>query len=104
MERTSSRLARRANDLRIAASSDVCLTHIESTLLPVRLGRSKHQRKEGVAAMKHHGIQYLALDVHQATIVATVRDETGAVRLRATIPTEARAILGLVKGLGPHVH
>jgi hypothetical protein len=54
--------------------------------------------------MKHQGIQYLALDVHQATIVATVRDETGAVRMRATVATEARAILGLVKGLGPRVH
>jgi transposase len=54
--------------------------------------------------MKDQAIQYLALDVHQATIVATVRDETGAVRMRATVPTEARAILGLVKGLGPRVH
>jgi len=54
--------------------------------------------------MKHHGIQYLALDVHQAAIVASVRDETGAVRMRATVATVARAILGLVKGLGARVH
>src|SRR5256885_12977692 len=80
------------------------LTHIESAPLPVRLGRSKTKRKEGAAAMKDQAIQYLALDVHQATIVASVRDGTGAVRMRATVPTEARAILGLVKGLGRRVH
>ena len=54
--------------------------------------------------MKDQAIQYLALDVHQATTVVSVRDESGAVRMRATVPTEARAILGLVKGLGRRVH
>jgi len=54
--------------------------------------------------MKNQAIQYLALDVHQATVVATVRDEHGAIRMRATVPTEAKAILGLVRGLGPRVH
>jgi len=54
--------------------------------------------------MKNQAIQYLALDVHQATVVATARDEQGAIRMRATVPTEANAILGLVRGLGPRVH
>lgn len=54
--------------------------------------------------MKNQAIEYLAFDVHQATTVATVRDEHGAIRLRATVPTEASAILGLVRGLGPRVH
>jgi len=54
--------------------------------------------------MKNQAIQYLAFDVHQATTVATLRDEHGAIRLRATVPTEASAILGLVRGLGPRVH
>ena len=54
--------------------------------------------------MKNQAIQYLAFDVHQATVVATVRDEHGAIRMRATVPTEANAILGLVRGLGPRVH
>src|SRR5947207_14018947 len=54
--------------------------------------------------MKNQAIQYLAFDVHQATVVATVRDEHGAIRLRATVPTEANTILGLVRGLGPRVH
>lgn len=54
--------------------------------------------------MKNQAIQYLALDVHQATVVASVRDQQGAVMMRATVRTEAGAILGLVRGLGPRVH
>jgi hypothetical protein len=54
--------------------------------------------------MKNQAIQYLAFDVHQATVVATARDEQGAIRLRATVPTEASAILALVRGLGGRVH
>ncbi|HUP62683.1 MAG TPA: transposase [Thermoanaerobaculia bacterium] len=54
--------------------------------------------------MKQQAIQYLALDVHQATSVASVRDESGAIRMRATVPTEGKAIVGLVKGVGPRVH
>ncbi len=54
--------------------------------------------------MKHQAIQYLALDVHQATVVATLRDEGGAIVMRATVPTEARAILTLVRSAGPRVH
>jgi len=54
--------------------------------------------------MKNQAIQYLALDVHQATTAATVRDERGSIRMRATIATEAGAIVTLVRGLGPRVH
>ena len=54
--------------------------------------------------MKNQAIQYLALDVHQATVVATVRDEQGTIRMRATVPAEANAIHGLVRGLDPRVH
>jgi hypothetical protein len=54
--------------------------------------------------MKQQAIQYLALDVHQATTVGSVRDENGSVVMRATVPTEARAILQLVKSAGPRVH
>jgi transposase len=62
------------------------------------------KRKEGAAAMKNQAIQYLALDVHQATTVATVRSEQGSIRMRATVATEASAIVGLVRGLGARVH
>lgn len=54
--------------------------------------------------MKQQATQYLALDVHQATSVATVRDASGAIRMRATVPTEAKAIVGLVKGIDPPVN
>jgi hypothetical protein len=43
--------------------------------------------------MKQQAIQYLALDVHQATVVARLRDEHGRVVTRATVATEAKAIL-----------
>jgi transposase len=33
-----------------------------------------------------------------------VRDEQGKIVMRATVATEARAILGLVRGVGPRVH
>src|SRR5437762_13784275 len=54
--------------------------------------------------MKQQAIQYVALDVHQATLVVRVRDEQGSVVMRATVATEAKAIVGLVRGLGPRVH
>ena len=54
--------------------------------------------------MKNQAIQYLAFDVHQATIVASLRDENGRVLMRATVPTEAKAILALVNSAGPRVH
>jgi hypothetical protein len=54
--------------------------------------------------MKQQAIQYVALDVHQATLVVSVRDEQGSIVMRATVATEARAIVGLVRGLGSRVH
>jgi hypothetical protein len=55
---------------------------------------------KGAAAMKNQAIQYLALDVHHATIVATARDEHRSIPLRSTVPTEASAIVGLVRSFG----
>jgi len=54
--------------------------------------------------MKNQAIQYLAFDVHQATVVASLRDESGKVVLRATMATEAKVILTFVKNAGPRVH
>ncbi len=54
--------------------------------------------------MKDQAIQYLAFDVHQATVVATLRDQGGGIVMRATIPTEPKAILTLVRSAGPRVH
>jgi transposase len=54
--------------------------------------------------MKVQPIHYLGLDVHQSTIVTTLRDEQGSVRMKATVPTEEKAILLLAKNAGPRVH
>ena len=54
--------------------------------------------------MKQQAIQYLALDVHKATVVASLRDANGSVVMRATVATEAKAIVTLVKSAGPRVH
>jgi hypothetical protein len=54
--------------------------------------------------MKQQAIQYVALDVHQATLVVSVRDAQGAVTMRATVATEAKGIVGLIRGLGGRVH
>ncbi len=48
--------------------------------------------------MKHQAIQYLALDVHRSTVVASLLDEQGNVTLRASVATSAKAILALVRG------
>jgi len=54
--------------------------------------------------MKEQAIQCLAFDVLQATIVATLRDQGGGIVMRATVPTEAKAILTLIRSAGPRVH
>lgn len=54
--------------------------------------------------MKEAAIQYLAFDVHQATTVASLRDQSGKVVMRSSVPTEATAILRLVRSAGPRVH
>jgi hypothetical protein len=43
--------------------------------------------------------KYVALDVHQATTVASVRDDTGRVIARAILDTEANAILEFFRGM-----
>ena len=54
--------------------------------------------------MKDEPVRYLGLDVHRSTVVASVRDEQGQVVMRATVATEEKAIVALVKGVGPRVH
>jgi hypothetical protein len=54
--------------------------------------------------MKNEPIHYLGLDVHQSTTVACVRDEQSSVRMRATVPTEKKAIVQLATSAGWRVH
>jgi transposase len=43
--------------------------------------------------------KYVALDVHQATTVASVREESGRVIARTIVPTEAGALVALFQGM-----
>lgn len=48
--------------------------------------------------------KYVGLDVHQATTVSTVRDDTGRVLARTVVPTEADALTDFFRGLRGSVH
>lgn len=48
--------------------------------------------------------KYVAFDVHQATTVASVREESGRVLARSIIPTEEAAILEFLKGMRGSIH
>jgi len=49
-------------------------------------------------------IKYVALDVHQATTLASVRAETGRVIARTILPTEAPALAEFFRGMRGTVH
>jgi transposase len=49
-------------------------------------------------------IKFVGLDVHQATTVASVREESGRVIARAVLATEASALLEFFSGLRGSVH
>lgn len=48
--------------------------------------------------------KYVGLDVHQATTVATVREDSGGVIARSIVPTEAGPIVDLLRGMRGTVH
>jgi hypothetical protein len=48
--------------------------------------------------------KYVALDVHQATTVASVREESGRVIARTVLPTEETALLEFFGGMRGSVH
>jgi transposase len=55
--------------------------------------------------MKQQAIHFVGLDVHQSTVVASVRDESGKVVMKATVPTQEKAIVALVRNTSwPRVH
>lgn len=53
--------------------------------------------------MKQQALHFVGLDVHQSTVVASVRNESGKVVMKATVPTEEKAIVALVRSR-PRVH
>jgi transposase len=48
--------------------------------------------------------KYVGLDVHQATTVSTIRDDTGRVLARTIVPTEADALLEFFRGMRGAIH
>jgi transposase len=48
--------------------------------------------------------KYVALDVHQATTVAAVREQSGRVIARSILPTEAGALMEFFRGMRGAVH
>lgn len=54
--------------------------------------------------MKNQAIQYLAFDVHQATVVASLRDESGKGALAGDHGHRGEVILAFVKNAGRRVH
>jgi transposase len=48
--------------------------------------------------------KYVALDVHQATTVASVREESGRVIARSVLPTDGAALTEFVRGMRGAVH
>src|SRR5437016_634820 len=94
--------------LRVAASSaraanrsgtNPGLTQIESALLPDTLELDDFKEKEGAAAMRSTAIQYVGIDVHQATLVCAVKDESGRTIIESKVATERRAITAFLRGL-----
>lgn len=51
-----------------------------------------------------HSTKYVSLDVHQATTVASVRDENGRVIARSILPTEAPVIVAFFRGMRGAIH
>lgn len=43
--------------------------------------------------------KHVGLDVHRATTVSTVRDDSGAVLARSVMPTEATALVEYFRGM-----
>ena len=48
--------------------------------------------------------KYVGLDVHQATTVASVREESGKVIARSIVPTQPRALVEFMRGMRGAVH
>ena len=53
--------------------------------------------------MRSTAIQYVGIDVHQATLVCVVKDETGQTTIESKVATRREAIESFVRGLGGRV-
>jgi transposase len=57
------------------------------------------KQEEGAAAMRSTAIEYVGIDVHQATLVCVVKDESGRTLIESKVATEAAAITAFLRGL-----
>src|SRR5437667_344959 len=81
-----------------------CLTHIESAPLASTMESSRtHGPQQGAALMKRT-TKYVALDVHQATTLASVREESGRVIARSILPTDGPALTEFFRGMRGAIH
>ncbi len=62
-----------------------------------------HGSQPGAALMKQ-STKYVALDVHQATSVASVREDSGRVIARTILPTESTALVEFFRGMRGAIH
>ena len=54
--------------------------------------------------MRSRAIQYVGIDVHQATLVWVVKDEAGDLILESKVATQGDAVERFVRGLGKRTH
>src|SRR2546427_7121669 len=74
------------------------LTHVESAPLAVTMESTQIRGPQQGAALMKRTTKYVALDVHQATTSASVREESGRVIARSVLPTDGAAIREFVRG------
>src|SRR5881396_2485758 len=76
-----------------------CLTHVESAPPAATIESTKTCGSQQGAALMKRTTKYVAFDVHQATTVASVREEGGRVIARSVLPTDGGALTEFVRGM-----
>ena len=79
------------------------LTYIENALPPVSLEVPPTELTKEEAAAMNTAIQYVGIDVHQATLVIAVLDASGRTVLQSTVATQRKAIEQALRGLSGRV-
>src|SRR5690606_13651297 len=80
------------------------LTDIESTPRTGTMEVSPTHGSQPGAALMKQTTKYVALDVRQATSVASVREDGGRVIARTILPTESSALLEFFGGMRGAIH
>src|SRR5262249_49418837 len=84
---------------RLGVTIDGQLTDIESTpLTATKEVPPSHGPPQGAALMKRT-TKHVGLDVHQATTVTSVREDSGRIIARSVLPTEGAPLLEYFRGM-----